>query len=89
MTPRVARRAADTSWSTLAEGRLADTVRFPARGTGAAEIAVPFGLASVGAAVTRLLGQGGLEYRFSGELLAGTPIGIRRIPFDQRGLFRP
>jgi len=56
---------------------------------GAAEIVVPFDLASVGAALTRLLGQGGLEYRFSGELLAGTPVGIKRIPFDQRGFLSP
>lgn len=77
------------SWATLAEGQLADTVRFPAHGTGVAEIAVPFEFASVRAALGRLLGQGGLEYRFRGELLAGTPIGLKRVPFDQRGLFRP
>jgi len=79
----------DPEWSTLAEGRLADTVRVPARGTGAAQITVPFQLASVGTALGRLLRQGELEYRFSGELLAGTPIGDKRIPFDQRGFFRP
>jgi len=53
------------------------------------EITVPFEAASVTAALARLLRQGELEYRFSGELLAGTPLGEKRIPFDQRGLFRP
>jgi len=78
-----------SEWSTLAEGALTDTVHIPARETGSAEVTVPFGLASVNAALARLLRQGELEYRFTGELLAGTPIGDKRVPFDQRGRFRP
>ena len=76
-------------WNTLAEGHLPDTVRIPAGETGRVEVVVPFDLAAVGAALGRLLGQGVLEYRFSGELRAGTPLGTRRIPFDQRGTLRP
>lgn len=76
-------------WTTLAEGRLDRLVRVPAGGSAPVEVSVPFDLASVGAALTRLLRRGELEYRFSGVLLAGTPLGAKRIPFDQRGLFRP
>lgn len=76
-------------WTTLAEGELADTVRVPAHGTARVEASVPFDLAAVGAALARLLRQGELEYRFSGELRAGTPLGRRGIPFDERGRIRP
>ena len=79
----------EPSWTTLAEGRLPDAVRVPAGETGTVEVAVPFDLSALGTALGRLLRQGELEYRFSGELLAGTPLGAKRIPFDQRGLFRP
>jgi hypothetical protein len=40
-------------------------------------------------ALRRLLRSGELEYRFTGEIVAGTPLGSRRIPIDQRGRFRP
>jgi LEA14-like dessication related protein len=76
-------------WKTLVEGQLDRVVRVPGHAVEPVEIIVPFGAASVGAALSRLLRQGELEYRFSGELLAGTPLGEKRIPFDQRGLFRP
>lgn len=77
------------AWVTLARGELPDTVRIPGGGTGRVDLRVPFETASLGAAMGRLLRQGELEYRFSGELRAGTPLGAKRIPFDQRGLFRP
>lgn len=77
------------AWRTLVEGRLDQVVRVPARDVMPLEVTVPFDAASVGAALARLLRQGELEYRFTGELLAGTPLGERRIPFDQRGHFRP
>ncbi len=79
----------EPSWTTLAEGRLPDAVRVPAGETETVEVVVPFDLSALDAALGRLLRQGELEYRFSGELLAGTPLGAKRIPFDQRGLFRP
>ncbi|MHB1192531.1 MAG: LEA/WHy family protein [Longimicrobiales bacterium] len=76
-------------WSTLLEGQLDRVVRFAGQAVEPVEITVPFEAASMGAALARLLRQGELEYRFSGELIAGTPLGEKRIPFDQRGLFRP
>ena len=77
------------AWKTVVEGRLDRVVRVRAGGVEPVEVTVPFETASLGAALARLLRQGELEYRFSGELLAGTPLGAKRIPFDQRGFFRP
>ena len=79
----------DRAWVTLAEGKSPEPVRVPANGTGTVSVDVPFDLASVGAALGRLLRSGELEYRFTGEILARTPLGSRRIPIDQQGLFRP
>ncbi|NJD19515.1 MAG: LEA type 2 family protein [Gemmatimonadetes bacterium] len=79
----------DAVWTTLAEGRVEQAVRVPGRSTAPVQVTVPFETASVGSALLRLLRQGELEYRFNGELLAGTPLGAKRIVFDQRGLFRP
>lgn len=76
-------------WTTLAEGRLDGVVRAEAGAVTPVDVPVPFDVASVGAALARLLRRGELEYRFSGVLVAGTPLGTKRIPFDQRGLFRP
>ncbi|HKJ01600.1 MAG TPA: LEA type 2 family protein, partial [Longimicrobiales bacterium] len=80
---------ADGEWVTLAEGRAGEPLRVPARDTGTVTVVVPFDLASVGVALGRLLRSGELEYRFTGEILARTPLGSRRIPIDQKGLFRP
>ncbi|HSG07783.1 MAG TPA: LEA type 2 family protein [Longimicrobiales bacterium] len=77
------------AWVTLAEGSASDPVRVPSRGRGSVSVMVPFDLASVGAALGRLLRSGELEYRFTGQILARTPLGSRRIPIDQQGLFRP
>jgi LEA14-like dessication related protein len=76
-------------WVELADGRLSEPASVPARGTGTVTVKVPFDFASVGLAAGRLLRQGELEYRFSGELLFHTPLGGKRLPFDERGRFRP
>lgn len=78
-----------TRWVLLAEDHMADTVRVEGGETARVRVDVPFDVASAGVAVARLLRQGQLEYRFSGVLQAGTPVGVRRVPFDQRGHFRP
>jgi LEA14-like dessication related protein len=80
---------ADAQWASLAEGRADESLRVPARDRGTVTVIVPIDLASVGAALGRLLRSGELEYRFTGEILARTPLGSRRIPIDQKGLFRP
>jgi LEA14-like dessication related protein len=77
------------AWVKLADGRLSEPTSVPAHGTGTVTVNVPFDFASVGLAAGRLLRQGELEYRFSGELLFHTPLGGKRLPFDERGRFRP
>lgn len=86
----VAFRGDDGSeWSTLAEGSHDREERFPGGETTSVELDVPFDLASVSAALGRLLRRGELEYRFTGDLRVGTPVGTTRIPIDERGHFRP
>jgi LEA14-like dessication related protein len=80
---------ADTTWARLAEGEAPEPVTVPAHGTGTVTLDVPFDLASVGAAAGRLLRQGELEYRFTGEIRFKTPLGGKRLPLDQRGTLKP
>lgn len=77
------------AWVQLAEGRVAEPVKVPAHRTGSVRVNVPFDLGTVGLAAGRLLRQGQLEYRFTGELRVHTPLGSKRLPFDERGSFRP
>ena len=79
----------DERWAPLARGRMDRLVRVEGGATERVEVDVPFDVRSAGAALGRLLRQGELEYRFAGALQAGTPLGVRRIPFDQRGIIRP
>jgi LEA14-like dessication related protein len=75
-------------WATLAEGRDDQKVSVPAHDTASVELDVPFELSSVGTALQRLLRRGELEYRFTGELRVTRPRSVR-VPFDERGAFRP
>jgi len=76
-------------WLTLAEGRLDESVRIPARESGSVRVDIPFEFGAVGMALGGLLRRGELEYRFTGELRVRTPLGTSRVPFDERGVFRP
>ena len=78
----------DVRWITLAEGQVPEPVKISGQDKGTVTVDVPFDMASVGVALGRLLRSGELEYRFTGEIRAHTPLGSRRIPIDQRGLFR-
>jgi len=75
-------------WMTLAEGRDDQKVSVPAHDTASVQLDVPFDIASVGTALQRLLRRGELEYRFTGELRVTRPRSVR-VPFDERGVFRP
>jgi LEA14-like dessication related protein len=79
----------EDAWVRLADGHLSEPTSVPAHGTGTVTVNVPFDFSSVGLAAGRLLRQGELEYRFSGDLLFHTPLGGKRLPFDERGRFRP
>jgi LEA14-like dessication related protein len=76
-------------WLTLAEGGMDESVRIPARESGSVRVDIPFEFGAVGTALGGLLRRGELEYRFTGELRARTPLGTSRVPFDERGVFRP
>jgi LEA14-like dessication related protein len=76
-------------WLTLAEGRVDESVRIPARESGSVRVDIPFEFGAVGMALGGLLRRGELEYRFTGELRVRTPLGASRVPFDERGVFRP
>jgi LEA14-like dessication related protein len=75
-------------WVTLADGRDDQRVSIPAGDTASVELDVPFEMAPLGTALGRLLRRGALEYRFTGELQVTGPRRVR-VPFDQRGVFRP
>ena len=80
---------AEEPWLTLAEGRVEESVRIPSRERGPVRVDIPFEFGAVGMALGGLLRRGELEYRFTGELRARTPLGAPRVPFDERGVFRP
>jgi LEA14-like dessication related protein len=75
-------------WVTLAQGRDDQKVSVAARDTASVELDVPFDLSALGDALQRLLRRGELEYRFTGELRVTRPRSVR-VPFDERGVFRP
>ena len=82
-------QADEEPWLTLAEGSVDESVRVPARESTSVRVHIPFEFGAVGMALGSLLRRGELEYRFTGELRARTPLGTSRIPFDERGIFRP
>lgn len=79
----------EPQWLLLSEGVVAEPVRVPSRDRGRVDIELPFRFSTVGLALASLLRRGELEYRFSGELSVRTRFGGSRIPFDERGVFRP
>ena len=78
-----------TTWRSLFDGEHPGTVEVLSKGSTRIELEVPFQYSSVGMVVGRLLRQGELEYRFSGSLQFSLPVGHVRVPFDDRGTFRP
>ncbi len=78
-----------TAWLTLFDGEHPGRVEILSQESTRVEVQVPFQYSSVGLVVGRLLRQGELEYRFSGSLQFSLPVGRVRVPFDERGTFRP
>jgi len=78
-----------TTWLTLFDGAHPGLVEIPAGESTRVVVEVPFQYSSVGVVVGRLLRQGELDYRFSGSLQFSLPVGGVRVPFDERGTFRP
>lgn len=76
-------------WQTLTSGSTTEDVHMPARDSTYISLDVPFEYRAAGQALTGLLQEGRLRYRFSGALTAATPVGDRRIPFSGTGTITP
>jgi Late embryogenesis abundant protein len=76
---------------TVAVARGADTLHRTVGGHDSILVALPLDVSLRGilAAGSAVIGYGMVPYRLVGDISAETPIGMRRIPFDQKGEFAP
>ncbi|HKO15571.1 MAG TPA: LEA type 2 family protein [Gemmatimonadaceae bacterium] len=68
-----------------------DTTHRAIAGHDSAVVTLPLDVSwrGLSTAATAVASYGLVSYRLVGNIVAGTPIGDRRIPFDQRGDFAP
>src|SRR5437764_7282111 len=76
---------------TIAVARGADTLHRTVGGHDSLIVALPLdvSLRGLALAANSVVGFGVVPYRLIGDVTAETPIGSRKIPFDQRGEFAP
>jgi len=76
---------------TIALARGADTLHRTVGGHDSLIVALPLDVSLRGLvlAANSVVGFGMVPYRLVGDITADTPIGSRRIPFDQKGEFAP
>ena len=76
---------------TIAVARGADTLHRTVGGHDSLLVALPLdvSLRGLALAANSVVGYGMVPYRLVGDVTADTPIGSRRIPFDQKGEFAP
>ena len=76
---------------TIALARGADTLHRTVGGHDSLLVALPLdvSLRGLALAANSVIGYGMVPYRLVGDITADTPIGSRRIPFDQKGEFAP
>lgn len=76
---------------TVALARGADTLHRTVAGHDSLIVALPLDVSLRGLvlAANSVVGFGMVPYRLVGDITADTPIGSRRIPFDQKGEFAP
>src|SRR5690349_17317742 len=76
---------------TVAVARGADTLHRTVGGHDSLLVSLPLDVSLRGilAAGSAVVGYGMVPYRLVGDITADTPIGSRRIPFDQKGEFAP
>ena len=76
---------------TIALARGADTLHRTVGGHDSLLVALPLDISLRGLALAAnsVVGYGMVPYRLVGDVTADTPIGSRRIPFDQKGEFAP
>jgi LEA14-like dessication related protein len=74
---------------TVAVARGADTVHHTVGGHDSVVVALPLdvSLRGLALAANSVVGYGTVPYRLVGNITADTPIGSRKIPFDQKGEF--
>jgi LEA14-like dessication related protein len=74
---------------TIALARGADTLHRTVGGHDSLLVALPLDVSLRGltAAASAVVGYGMVPYRLVGDITADTPIGARKIPFDQKGEF--
>ena len=74
---------------TIALARGADTLHRTVGGHDSLLVALPLdvSLRGLAAAANAVVGYGMVPYRLVGDITADTPIGARKIPFDQKGEF--
>lgn len=76
---------------TIAVARGTDTLHRTIGGHDSVIVGLPLdvSLRGLALAANSVLGYGMVPYRLVGDVIADTPIGSRRIPFDQKGEFAP
>lgn len=76
---------------TIALARGSDTLHRTVGGHDSLIVALPLdvSLRGLALAANSIVGYGMVPYRLVGDITADTPIGSRRIPFDQKGEFAP
>jgi LEA14-like dessication related protein len=76
---------------TIAVARGVDTLHRTVGGHDSLIVSLPLdvSLRGLALAANSVVGYGMVPYRLTGDVTADTPIGSRRIPFDQKGEFAP
>ena len=76
---------------TVAVARGVDTLHRTVPGHDSVVVGLPLDISLRGImlAANSVIGYGMVPYRLAGDISADTPIGVRRIPFDQKGEFAP
>jgi hypothetical protein len=74
---------------TVAVAAGADTLHRTVGGHDSLLVSLPLdvSLRGLAAAANAVVGYGSVPYRLVGDIIADTPIGSRKIPFDQKGEF--
>jgi LEA14-like dessication related protein len=81
--------AGATSWDTLAEGVVEQSVRVPGRETAQVSVDVPFRYSALGTALGGLIQGRGVPYRLEGEV-QGRGLGMNRaLTFRSEGALTP
>jgi LEA14-like dessication related protein len=76
---------------TIAVARGVDTMHRTVSGHDSLIVGLPLDVSLRGLtmAATAVVGYGMVPYRLVGDVIADTPIGSRKVPFDQKGEFAP